>query len=627
LSLGDIITTQLNFADYFPIVLENSCTYQNVDNLSDTFTESVFEFYIFDGNPAYKVGDDKNNYAIVYSDGTTVTLYAVVDEGNLIDVIPDYSLSYVGDGYSTNFSGLGNYHLFRVWDNLDTDAKSIYGIDESYSNIVLTAIYTSDSPRNFHNDIVESNLAPGISIPEGAIMEVEFSAPGIGLIASIDISEETGSFDDKYELVGCTSSDSSLLVGKWDLTEVQGGDNPGPVPSGTLTVVITDTTYTSYHNSVTSECVETGTYTTDNETIKATTQKVTGSGDCASVGEIQYWQYSVILTTLTIKNDNQTMIFQRRPNHGNDNNNYSASGTYDIYQNSILTLDVIMSDFITNCGLNAGEIGQFIVQSITSTSMTWISIDDIDDIDDIEIITFTRNSGSGSDIVGEWAHTDPIGNSYVITFNLGGTWSLDANIVNCDDDDDDDTSGAGPDNDGDGVEDALDNCPLVANPSQDDGDGDGVGDTCDNCINTANADQADADGDGRGDACDSGGGSDAYVCSGVGADCSNPIVPYPDLYQCDLTGTTLSGADLTYACLNGAVLINANLFGAVLNNADLSNADLSGADLSFADLPGANLTGANLNGAVLDNVIWWNTTCPDGTNSNDHGNTCVGHLL
>ena len=36
-----------------------------------------------------------------------------------------------------------------------------------------------------------------------------------------------------------------------------------------------------------------------------------------------------------------------------------------------------------------------------------------------------------------------------------------------------------PDSDGDGVLDASDNCPLVANPNQSDGDGDGIGDACD----------------------------------------------------------------------------------------------------------------------------------------------------
>jgi Thrombospondin type 3 repeat len=73
--------------------------------------------------------------------------------------------------------------------------------------------------------------------------------------------------------------------------------------------------------------------------------------------------------------------------------------------------------------------------------------------------------------------------------------------------------------DGDGVDDASDNCVDVANADQADTDGDTVGDDCDatpngdndqdgvdaasdNCVDVANADQADADGDGAGDACD-----------------------------------------------------------------------------------------------------------------------------
>jgi len=94
------------------------------------------------------------------------------------------------------------------------------------------------------------------------------------------------------------------------------------------------------------------------------------------------------------------------------------------------------------------------------------------------------------------------------------------------------------DGDGDGVEDALDNCICTFNPirpldegAQADQDGDGVGDACDvcpleagattcappdpgdldrdgvplatdNCPSVANADQSDRDGDGRGDVCD-----------------------------------------------------------------------------------------------------------------------------
>ena len=54
--------------------------------------------------------------------------------------------------------------------------------------------------------------------------------------------------------------------------------------------------------------------------------------------------------------------------------------------------------------------------------------------------------------------------------------------------------------DGDGVLDAVDNCPDKANPDQHDEDTDGVGDVCDPCPPSANT--ADADGDGVADDCD-----------------------------------------------------------------------------------------------------------------------------
>ena len=60
----------------------------------------------------------------------------------------------------------------------------------------------------------------------------------------------------------------------------------------------------------------------------------------------------------------------------------------------------------------------------------------------------------------------------------------------------------GGDADGDGVADASDNCPLVANPAQEDFDGDRSGDACDNCPATFNPTQRDLDRDGQGDACD-----------------------------------------------------------------------------------------------------------------------------
>ena len=72
-----------------------------------------------------------------------------------------------------------------------------------------------------------------------------------------------------------------------------------------------------------------------------------------------------------------------------------------------------------------------------------------------------------------------------------------------------------PDNDGDGVPDAEDSCPLKPNPGQADTDGDGLGDICDDdldgdgvknapdtCPALPNPEQLDTDGDGFGNACD-----------------------------------------------------------------------------------------------------------------------------
>ena len=85
------------------------------------------------------------------------------------------------------------------------------------------------------------------------------------------------------------------------------------------------------------------------------------------------------------------------------------------------------------------------------------------------------------------AHSDDtIGNTTDDTTTLGGRIiNLSARLESDFDDDGlgDDTQDA--DDDGDGVADGADNCPLAVNPGQADADGDGFGDACDSVFNPA----------------------------------------------------------------------------------------------------------------------------------------------
>jgi hypothetical protein len=89
----------------------------------------------------------------------------------------------------------------------------------------------------------------------------------------------------------------------------------------------------------------------------------------------------------------------------------------------------------------------------------------------------------------------------------------------------------------------------------------------------------------------------------------------------------LAGADVSNANVSGANFSGANLSGANLNNANFSNTNLNGANLNGANLTQTNLKGATgMSTTTLTGVIWSKTTCPDNTNSNTDGGTCLGHL-
>jgi hypothetical protein len=149
-----------------------------------------------------------------------------------------------------------------------------------------------------------------------------------------------------------------------------------------------------------------------------------------------------------------------------------------------------------------------------------------------------------------------------------------------------------------------------------------------------------------------------------GKDHDFPDLQYADLTGCDLSGTYLPNANFSNARLNNANFTNAHLTystfqgadmrGANFTRANLSNAIFTGATLFDTTLRGANLTTAkvadtsfggqtdltdaqvhgatfknaeNMQNVVLTNVDWGSqTTCPDGTISGDHGNSCDGAL-
>jgi uncharacterized protein YjbI with pentapeptide repeats len=113
-----------------------------------------------------------------------------------------------------------------------------------------------------------------------------------------------------------------------------------------------------------------------------------------------------------------------------------------------------------------------------------------------------------------------------------------------------------------------------------------------------------------------------------------------DLSNADMGPIDFSTKDLRTVTLTGAALDDSNLSGADLDHNDLTNTNMfrgnfTGADFSDTELEDAvmdqgNFTNTNLDGATnltyADAATWNNTTCPDGTNSNSNGNTCIGHL-
>ncbi len=113
-----------------------------------------------------------------------------------------------------------------------------------------------------------------------------------------------------------------------------------------------------------------------------------------------------------------------------------------------------------------------------------------------------------------------------------------------------------------------------------------------------------------------------------------PVSPSSGAGQlANFSEANLSGSSIT-ANLTGASFVNADLGGTTtspyfsFSESNLTNANFTGADLSGAQIVLSNLSGANFTGVDLGAVaVWTNDICPNGSNSDDDGDTCAYSMV
>lgn len=81
----------------------------------------------------------------------------------------------------------------------------------------------------------------------------------------------------------------------------------------------------------------------------------------------------------------------------------------------------------------------------------------------------------------------------------------------------------------------------------------------------------------------------------------------------------LSGANFDGVDFMGTRVVNGTFSGSSFRNANLRDVEFQNAHFPHVDFTGADITNADFSGA-----LWSNTTCPNGTNSDDNNGTCEG---
>jgi hypothetical protein len=197
---------------YFPVNLGATWFYADPANPSSTLVESVFEEVLYQGQPAYRRGQNLQDHAIVQRSFGVVRVFTIVEEGQLYDLDPDIVLGEMVDGapFAVCFDSPCDTSLIRFWQNLDPALRSIYQMDPSYTDMIVLASYDPGYPPNLHNVVMESNLPEGVEPPAGAVTGLDFYLRGLGLVSLRDIEAATGGMVENYTLTGYSPVEDPL---------------------------------------------------------------------------------------------------------------------------------------------------------------------------------------------------------------------------------------------------------------------------------------------------------------------------------------------------------------------------------------------------------------------------------
>ena len=115
-----------------------------------------------------------------------------------------------------------------------------------------------------------------------------------------------------------------------------------------------------------------------------------------------------------------------------------------------------------------------------------------------------------------------------------------------------------------------------------------------------------------------------------GADFRTAVLDNASMTNNNLSNTNFSVKTIGPAVISGpdTLLNQANFTGSALNGTRIIGVGTQPQTINFTNavFNGATFLGTDLSAATLTGAIWNETECPDGSLSQNNGNTCIGHL-